>query len=195
MIKKEDSQSARSSEAKAVIGSANIKMSNISLILDDYNDIFSDFDPRPYDERALSQDFINEAIRASRDKVSGQFELKLIMPKRKRNLGNEEMIKKRLHEHFRKHHHEVVREAKIVRNKGLLFIFAGVSMMLTVSISVVESYYHHFWLTFMKVLLEPAGWFLIWEGLNQVVFDSKKNKLNIEFYDKMSKCDIHFIDN
>ena len=33
----------------------------VSLWLDTYEDIFSDFDPRPYGQRALSEDFVAEA--------------------------------------------------------------------------------------------------------------------------------------
>ena len=50
---------------------ALLKKSEISLSLDNYDDIFSDFDPRPFSQRALSDDFLIEAKKASRDKVSG----------------------------------------------------------------------------------------------------------------------------
>ena len=59
-------------------------MSEISLNLDSYDDIFSDFDPRPYSERAMSQDFLAEAHRASIDKGFGQIELNFLIPKNKR---------------------------------------------------------------------------------------------------------------
>ena len=36
------------------------KEGNVSLVLESYNDIFSDFDPRNYSERALSDDFLIE---------------------------------------------------------------------------------------------------------------------------------------
>lgn len=45
-----------------------IDKAEISLVLDTYDDIFSDFDPRPYGERALSSDFLDEAKKAARDK-------------------------------------------------------------------------------------------------------------------------------
>ena len=38
-----------------------LEMSEISLILDTYDDMFSSFDPRPYSQRALSEDFLSEA--------------------------------------------------------------------------------------------------------------------------------------
>ena len=50
-------------------------LSNISLSLNSYDDIFSGFDPRPYSQRALSDDFLAESKRASRDKELDGVEL------------------------------------------------------------------------------------------------------------------------
>ena len=41
---------------------------DIPLVLDSYDDIFSDFDPRPYSERAMSGDFLLECKKASAEK-------------------------------------------------------------------------------------------------------------------------------
>ena len=49
----------------------SLREGNISLILDSYNDMFSDFDPRSFSERALSDDFLSECKRAARDKDIG----------------------------------------------------------------------------------------------------------------------------
>ena len=86
-------------------GSQKLKeMFNISLLLDTYDDIFSDFDPRSYSQRALSDDFLLEAKKASRDKVSGKIELNFLVPAAARDIKQEAIIKKRLREHFRKHY-------------------------------------------------------------------------------------------
>lgn len=59
------------------------RQGNISLILDSYDDIFSDFDPRPFSEKALSDDFLVECKRAARDKDRSVVELKLLVPTKK----------------------------------------------------------------------------------------------------------------
>ena len=93
---------------KEVAGVASFKEANISLILDSYEDIFSSFDARRHSEKALSTDFLDEAKRASRDKDSGSIELKLLIPKNKRQLGEEIIIKKRLKRHFQHHYNMVL---------------------------------------------------------------------------------------
>ena len=80
-----------------------LEESEISLIINSYDDIFSDFDPRPYTQRSLSVDMLDELKRASRDKASGQTELKFLIPKDLRKESDEIQIKKRLREHFKRH--------------------------------------------------------------------------------------------
>ena len=98
--KKEESRTSKDIQAKQEL----LAKSEISLILDTYDDIFSDFDPRPYEERALSDDFLLEAKKASRDKATGTIELIFMMPAGKRDTHKESLIKRRLRDHFRKHY-------------------------------------------------------------------------------------------
>ena len=48
-------------------------------------------------------------------------------------------------------------------------------------------------MSFLVVFLEPAGWFLFWEGSDLVIFDSKKKKPDLEFYEKMTRANIGFL--
>ena len=167
------------------------KEKRLPLQISDYDEIFSDFDPRPFHHKALSVDFLDEAKRAMRDKGEG-VELKFFIPKEKRDAKKEILIKKRLSEHFQKHHKLIAKERKSVINKGVGFIFGGIVLMF---IATYISFKHESTMltTFLVVLLEPGGWFLFWEGLNLAIFESKKFKNELEFHKKMSKCDIEFV--
>ena len=168
-------------------------MSNISLWLDSYGDIFSDFDPRPYSQRTLSDDFLHEAIKVSREKAEGALELRLLIPTAKRNLYSESVIKKRLKEHFKTHFDNLKKEANSITQKGILFTIIGVILMLSASYILFTYHERNFSVLFISTLFEPASWFLFWEGLGLVIFKSKKKNLDLEFYRKMSKCEIHFV--
>ena len=169
-----------------------LEESQISLLLDTYDDIFSDFDPRPYDHRALSDDFLLEARKASRDKEEGTIELIFMMPAGKRDANKENLIKKRLREHFKKHHARMQNEAKNIEKRGLYFILVGVSIMFIATFILFKYHEEGLFKSFMVVLLEPAGWFLFWEGLNQAIFEKRKKSPDIDFYHKMSKADVRF---
>src|SRR3989338_1417499 len=80
-----------------------LQMSEISLWLDNYDDIFSDFDPRPYSLRSLSDDFLFEAKKASRDKDANRLELRFLISQEHRDSKVEATVKKRLRDHFSKH--------------------------------------------------------------------------------------------
>ncbi|OGF44228.1 MAG: hypothetical protein A2452_05475 [Candidatus Firestonebacteria bacterium RIFOXYC2_FULL_39_67] len=164
--------------------------SEISLVLDTYDDIFSDFDPRPYDHRVLSFDFLIEAKRAAREKVSG-LELKFMLPENLCDKEKELLIRKRLHDHFHKHMQILKKERSTKVGNGILFALLG--FFLT-ACAAVMSYYNQNSLNaaVMLVLLEPAGWFSIWNGLDMVFQGSKATNEDYAFYRKMATAEITF---
>jgi hypothetical protein len=192
MLKRE--RMANKEEIKDAVEKEKVKllqMSEISLWLDAYDDIFSDFDPRPYAQRALSDDFLSEAKRASKEKISGQIELKFLVPKNIKNLELENIIKKRLREHFKKHSQVLHNEVKEIRKGGIMLFFLGAPLtMLATYLSTLEK---SILVSFFVVLLEPAGWFTTWEGLARILSAKSQKGADIDFYDKMTKCEILFI--
>jgi len=170
-----------------------LSMSEISLWLDCYDDIFSDFDPRPYSQRALSQDFLEEAQRASRGMASGSIVLKLLIPESKRNTSQEATIKKRLKEHFRRHYASERAEVMRLVRQGAMFTVAGIAIMFIAALVLFMYAEATLFSSFLIIFLEPAGWFLFWEGLNLIIFESKKLKPGVQFYRKMSECEISFM--
>jgi hypothetical protein len=101
----------------------------VSLQLDTYDDIFSDFDPRPYSSRALSVDFLGEATRATREK-SGQLELRFLIPQHERKKALESVIKKRLRAHFERHVVLLKKEHSEQVEKGIIVVIVGFLLML-----------------------------------------------------------------
>jgi|SRR3989344_4524680 len=161
---------------------------NIPLILNSYDDIFSDFDPRGFNERALSDDFLQEAKRAARDK-DGKIELILMIPKAKRSSGDEFKIKKRLNAHFIHHFSEEERKVKRIKTEGILWFFiGGVLMFLAALLYQKEG----FIFIFLEILLTPAGWFMFWEGLDKVFITARESEPEYRFYKKMINADIMF---
>ncbi len=169
-----------------------LKNSEVSLILDVYDDIFSDFDPRPFSQRAISYDLLEEAKRATRDLPSGQIQLKFLIPYKLRNLPTVAMIRRRLKEHFEKHHVEYNQMIRNVKIKGSILAFAGIAMIFiaTALLSVENTNYL---MRFLQVLLEPAGWFTAWTGLENTFSAIEEKAATKRFYDKMSKAEVTFI--
>jgi len=167
------------------------KASSISLALDEYEDIFSDFDSRPYSERSLSEDFLYELERTSLNKEERGLVLTLILMKEKRNAGYERVILERLRSHFKRHHLRLEKKRDGETRTGILMVALGVVFMFLATYILYEVP-RTFWTSFIVVLLEPAGWFTLWEGMSLILFRVKEIAPHLAFYRKMSGAKVAF---
>jgi hypothetical protein len=166
---------------------------NISLRLSNYDDIFSSFDPRPYSERSLSVDFLGESKRASIDKPTGDIEIRLMLPDKLRNTEKERIIKGRLKNHFERHAGKIREQYKRIVRTGAAFTVSGIFIMFLATLVLFSFPGNSLFFNFLTILFEPAGWFLFWEGLDQILFETKKIKPELDFYDKMTRSDVIFL--
>jgi hypothetical protein len=167
------------------------KLAEINILLYSYNDLFSDFDPSAYRERTLSDDFIIQAKKISKNKSGNHIVLRLLLPSNERNEQDEELITERLYTHFRNVYMQLKSEVSRANIKGLVLTLIGVTLMIAASyISFLQhdKYYEHL----LLVLFEPAGWFLLWVGLDHLVYSLKDTKRDLAFYLKMTKSEIKF---
>jgi len=169
--------------------------SEIGFLIDDYDYIFSDFDPRPFSSRALSDDFLIEARKASKDKKTGNIKLSFLIPKKNRKLKEEETIKRRLKAHFEKHEEQSKRDYQKMLRHGIFFLVLGTLIMFAAAFVLFKFPGQNFVENFFVLMLEPAGWFLFWSGLDLMIFKSKEVKPTFEFYKKMANAEIYFQNN
>src|SRR5579883_721342 len=125
-------------EKKPTEAHAVDKATSISLALDEYEDLFSDFDPRPYSERSLSEDFLHELKRAAMSKEEKGLSLFLLLPKDKHNAAHEHIILERLRGHFRHHHRLLEEKRKDVAKTGAWMFALGVVFMFLATYLLVE---------------------------------------------------------
>jgi hypothetical protein len=165
---------------------------NISIWIDTYDDIFSDFDPRLFSERNISDDFLNELRKVSREDNFHVNEFRLLVPEKNRNQETETIISKHLHAFFRKNVHACQQQVTQLRTKGFLFVIISVFLLMGASyISSLKS--ENIFMHVLLVLLEPAGWFLIWRGLDNLISSSRQEMPELDFYNKMVKSKIVFV--
>jgi len=191
MIKKEDDGILEEEEKVAEEERTKnlLSKAEISLLLDTYDDIFSDFDPRPFLTRALSDDFLFEVKKAARDK-QGTFDLSFMIPKKKRNFEHEILIRRRLRDHFKKHAILLENEMHKIKKKGIVMAIFGIVMIMIASFlfTLEDMWIIHL----LIVILEPAGWFTAWTGLDEIYYKGREIRPDFEFYQKMTRCEISF---
>lgn len=161
----------------------------ISLWLDTYDDIFSDFDPRPYAQRALSEDFLAESRRAVRDRTERKLELRLLLPTAQRSSSTETVVRKRLREHFARHAAMLATERKRRVIRGILTACAGFAII-AVAASIPEG--EGFGRRIIGIILEPSGWFTMWFGFDTVFYGTREIEQDTKFYQRMAQADILF---
>ena len=113
----------------------NIKdKSKVGIWLDSYDNLFSDFDPRIYRQRALSEDFLSQAQHITNEFKPGIFDLTFLIPKKLRNRMTEKVIKERLQKHFKKQAKELEKQKKRVLRKGVITAIIGAMFMFAATI-------------------------------------------------------------
>lgn len=168
----------------------DLREGNISLLVQSYDYLFSDFDPRDYSQKILSEDFIEECKRAVREKED-KIELILLHPKNKRNTKDEAKIKKRLKEYFTYNFKKEEEKIKKIKKTGLFWFSMGALIMILATFLAGKT---NFFLRLLEVMAIPASWFFFWEGLGKIIILSNEKMPNYEFYKKMSKANIIFAD-
>ena len=164
----------------------------VQLTLDSYQDLFSDFDPRPYSERGLSDDFLHELKSAVGEVSFEEFEMIFSLPAKERNPELEKTIVERLHVYFKKREMVLLKEKRDFVKSGIWLTAAGLLLMCG-SIFLVWYEENNRMLSLLRVMLEPAGWFMTWYGLDRVFYLSRKNHHALCFYQKAMKGKIIFV--
>lgn len=164
----------------------------VSLWLDNYDNIFSDFDPRSYSHRELSDDFLAEAKKISQEIEPGVLDLTLLVPSGLRDFHSEKIIRERLHSHFRKVACRLDHVYKKTIKRGVVLAVAGViSMVFATWISTMAED-GGFAMHLLRVVFEPAGWFSTWFGLDLIFYLSREDRETLQFNRKMARAKIEF---
>ena len=164
----------------------------ISIWLDKYEDLFSDFDESDYSARTLSDNFLTEIRKLVQEVEAGKVELKFNLMACEPNPVIEAFIIKNIHDYFASRAKAAKAEMSgILRNGGLLAL--GGFALITVLILVGHNLTGNMFFKGFEMMLDPLGWFLIWNGLDMVFVQSKKEQPTINFNLKMTNAKLTFM--
>lgn len=163
----------------------------VSIWLDDYDNIFSDFDPRSFSQRELSDDFLNETRKVLHSEKNKVIQLMILVPVGKRNKSDEHVIKNRLHAHFRHTFDHLRVERKASLRTGVILTLVG--FVLSILASATSAYEEaHYLMSLLRVILEPSGWFIVWTGMEKIFYLSGFKHKQFSFNQIMAKAEITF---
>ncbi len=165
----------------------------LSLWLDYYDDIYSDFDSRKYHKRRLSEDFVNELKVSLKYKTEHFEKLYLLLPPENRNDQIETDIIASLQERFCELSAIFEKKERRIFKKGITLLLSGVLIMAIISL-IIYSGNKNYLFSVLTILLEPASWFLVWNGLDALFYDYRTAKKETGFYTAIGKMEISFKD-
>lgn len=167
------------------------ELAEISIWLDTYDDVFSDFDPRPYTQRTMSDDFIHAAKKEVKETSGGKLQMILMIPVALRVTAHEETIKKRVRDYFKSNFDTLSKRTRYLQRWGYI-IFAGAITSIFISSMVHYLQAPIIVQNLLYSIFEPMGFFMLFTGLEQVI-SAGKNKENIDFYRRIAEGTIKFI--
>ncbi|MCX8195259.1 MAG: hypothetical protein N3G22_04105 [Candidatus Micrarchaeota archaeon] len=165
----------------------------ITIQLDSYDDIFSDFDPRPYSSRELSEDFLKEIRRRYLEDKRGRFEVRFTIPSAERDLREETLIRKRLREHFAL---MVAQENEVIasiRRRGYIYISAGAAVLLANVFALFLLEESSLLYQILSIFMVPAGWYGMFTGIGKVLDEPYEAIERKKVYEKFEKANYIFI--
>jgi hypothetical protein len=166
---------------------------DLNFWIDSYDDLFSDFDSRPYTERVISDDFLMELNKQLTEEKEDLIKvIRFQVPEKMRDDKTESLIMERLVKGFENQYLRFSRELKASRRNGILMTVVGVAaLMLAVFITSLGE--PTLWQNSLKILFEPAGWFLIWTGLDKMYMGGRPIKRKRDLFARLEKSKVEFV--
>jgi hypothetical protein len=161
------------------------------IALDTYDDIFSDFDPSPFDHRVISEDFLSELRRRYNLTPKDNFVVHFTLPKQLRSEKIELLVKRRIKEHFRDHVKKISKLISERKHSGYFRIVVGIAVLI---LNILLGNYHAEIANAISELLLVVAWYFFWTGLERIFEQPEKLIFEKNFLEKFSKADYIFLD-
>ena len=149
------------------------KTRQISIAIDNWADIFSDFDPSPLSYRTLSEDFLQELSKRYREISGGKVVIMIYAPRKFKRSHKEKIVIRRIRDYFYSRYQKKRKEFNRSALLGGVMLATGLSLI--ISLYFIGS-------RVVSELLLPLGWFGSWEGISRVfnILTTSKKELDLE---------------
>jgi len=167
-------------------------LKEISIAIDTWDDIFSDFDPRPVSERVVSEDFLFELRRRYREIRADSFGIIICAPMALKDTVAERKVIMRLKMHFRQRFLRRKREIRRIRIRGSIFVLIGICSLSFLTLAMYFKFFSELTIELLAIPFMPLGWFGIWEGLSKLIDTSPAFIHEEILFDRLSRANYRF---
>lgn len=160
---------------------------SVQIAIDQYDDLFSDFDIRSYEERYISTDFLNE-LRMRTSKLLHKKEIQIIIKidEKERDMENEKIIAERLRSFFRNRYERNMKKKKQIILNAVILELIGIAFML------IANFLGNYTVEYFKEFMLIPAWFFVWNGLDKYVFNKKILEKKVKYYSILNNSRIRF---
>ncbi len=163
-------------------------LQSVSIAIDSYDDIFSDFDPSPYATRLLSEDFLRELKRHYVENRHGEFIITFTLPKSARTEKTETLVRKRIKDYFSLHLQKLKKDMDKSSRSGLIRVVGGILFdILLFAIPALQS-------PVIVTILSTLSLYLLWSGYENLFEIPSKFKSKQRFFEKFVSAKYNFVD-
>jgi len=167
-------------------------LKEIAVVIDTWDDVFSDFDPRPLSERTVSGDFVEELTKRYRETRRGDFNISMYAPISLKDEQSERMVRHRLKQHFQHRFLQKKKEIMRLRLRGALFVSIGIASLSFLTLATYYKFLSDITVEILAIVLMPLGWFGFWEGLSKLVDTSPAFLQDEKLFEKLGKATYKF---
>jgi hypothetical protein len=161
----------------------------IIIALDSYDDLFSDFDIRGFDQRPFSRDFLDELnLRMIKIDEDENLKIILILPQKLRNLENENTILERLTIFFEGRYKSYCKKNNRIIIRSIIYV--GIGILLLIFANILSKKLPQM---FNDFLLIPS-WYFTWDGLQKFIDSRSEMRRKIKYYNMLMKSELVFGD-
>ncbi len=164
----------------------------ITIAIDSWDDVFSDFDPSPLENRILSEDFLSELKKRYRETKRGDFIITIYAPLSLKDETSERLVSKRLKQYFKFRHLSIQKEVNEAKLRGVVFVIFGITFLSFLTLATYYKIFNILTLELMSIIFMPLGWFGIWEGFSRIIDPPQLLKQDLELFSKLSKASYKF---
>src|SRR3989338_2767113 len=157
------------SDSDKIIEQRESDLREIAIVIDTWDDIFSDFDPRPLSDRMVSSDFINELRKCYKETRLGDFRITIYASPSLKHAETERIVNKRLKQHFRQKFLQKKKILVYIRVRGIIFVITGICSLSYLTLATYYKFLHELAIQLFGIILMPLGWFGLWEGFSKLI--------------------------
>jgi len=163
-------------------------LQSTQIALDTYDDIFSDFDPSPYETRILSDDFLTELLKRYAETHKGELIVIFTIPNSVRSEKIENIVKKRIKEYFKVRHSKAKKQVEEEQKRGLMRVGVAVFSYIPI-LAFSDPLMIH-----LSPILSVFAWYFLWTGLDKLLEVPGRLVSEMNFCDRFHKAKYNFVD-